>query len=246
MITATGDSTASISAPNPLDFAVNDLNVQASLEPHQVGLFAGSGGNEISQPSASSQYLAFLDGNDGPTTNVVPNFNFPPGLFELFKEAIPQFDLNGVLNWFANPEPPQCEGGKFAFCCEFGAPERASRDVKKEEETEEAKAIRLGRRKKCNECEQPSHSLIPYPSTSEFKWGNPTANFLSIKIGRADSPACHFPENEFCCFCRDRVSPKIDSLFCTFLKFKLYCIITAAKWLRMLPLTLEERSPLPR
>lgn len=96
---------------------------------------------------ASSQYLAFLDGNDV-LKNVLQKFNFPPGLFELFKEAIPQFDLNGLLTWFTQPEPPKCEDAKFAFCCELGPPERVSRDIKNGEESEEAKTIRLGRREK--------------------------------------------------------------------------------------------------
>lgn len=66
------------------------------------------------------------------------------------------------------------------------------------------------------------------------------------KIGRADNPACHFPENEFCCFCRDRVCPQTDFPFGAVLGLKFYRIITAIRCLRMLPLTLEERSPLPR
>lgn len=126
---------------------VKDVNVQTSPESYGLESFAGAGGNEVFQPTASSQYLAFLDGKDG-LTDVLPKFNFPPDLFQLFKEAIPKFDLNGVLDWFTHPEPPQCEDGKFAFCSELGPPERASRDIKNGEETEEAKTKRFGRGKK--------------------------------------------------------------------------------------------------
>lgn len=117
---------------------MKDVNVQTSPVQAEMKL-------------SNHLYSAFLDGNYW-LTNVLPKFRFPPGLFDLFKEAISQFDLNGVLNWFTQPEPPQCEDGKFAFCCDLEPPERVSRDIKNGEETEEARAIRLRRRGKCNEC----------------------------------------------------------------------------------------------
>lgn len=57
---------------------------------------------------------AFLDDLD---------MNLPPVLHRFFPSSLEEFDpITGVLMWFREPQPPDCDKGKFLFCCNLGPP----------------------------------------------------------------------------------------------------------------------------
>lgn len=73
-------------------------------------LLSPQGGSDTNIPPDKSKDSAFLfDGNDG-VTNVAP-LNFPDPLRIFFPNGLPQFDPDGIIQWFAEPTEPSCDDG---------------------------------------------------------------------------------------------------------------------------------------
>lgn len=91
------------------------LNLQGSNQ--DFTLSPDSPGNQVSTTMLSPQpdlKTAFLDDLD---------MNLPPVLHRFFPPNLEEFDpLTGVLMWFREPQPPDCDDGKFSFCCNKGPP----------------------------------------------------------------------------------------------------------------------------
>lgn len=168
------------------------LNLQGSNQ--DLTLLPDPFGNQIttttttsSPPPASN--TAFLDDLE---------MNLPPVLHRFFPPTLDEFDpITGALMWFREPQPPKCDEGKFAFCCNQGAPTGGRTNPVDAE----------SRRRKCSRCmfaldemssdRKPQKILIPY--SNRF--------FIVRKInsGGLALPGCYFTANQFCCDCKDNV-----------------------------------------
>ena len=116
----------------------------------QSDLLSQQGGSGTTTLPGNSKDSALLfDGNDG-VTNVAPP-TFPNPLRIFFPDGLPQFDPNGIIRWFSQPEEPSCDDGKFAFCCQMGP---AAFQQKKDRPiaTEERKQESTRRLRKCRNC----------------------------------------------------------------------------------------------
>ena len=125
--------------PQGQNLWLGDINLPAQQ--------AGSDTNILPDNSKDSALLP--DGNDG-VTNVAPP-NFPDPLRIFFPDGLPQFDPNGIIRWFSQSEEPSCDDGKFAFCCQMGAPafhQKKDRPIP----TEERKQEITRRLRKCRNC----------------------------------------------------------------------------------------------
>lgn len=91
------------------------LNLQGSNQ--DFTLLADPPGNQVATTILSPQTdlnTAFLDNLD---------MNLPPVLHRFFPPNLEEFDpLTGILMWFREPQPPECDDGKFSFCCNQGPP----------------------------------------------------------------------------------------------------------------------------
>ncbi|MCJ1346834.1 hypothetical protein MMC31_005052 [Peltigera leucophlebia] len=93
------------------------LNLQGSNQ--DLALLPDPFGNQDTTiPTTSSPHpdsnTAFLDDL---------NMNLPPVLHRFFPPNLEEFDpITGILMWFREPQPPECDEGKFAFCCNQGPP----------------------------------------------------------------------------------------------------------------------------
>lgn len=100
-------------------------------------------------PDTSKDSAFQFDGNDG-VTNVVPP-TFPNPLRIFFPNGLPQFDPDGVIRWFTQPQQPGCDDGKFAFCCQLGP--SSFRQMKDKPIATEEQKQEIGRRlRKCRIC----------------------------------------------------------------------------------------------
>lgn len=113
------------------------LNLQGSNQ--DLALLPDPFGNQDTTiPTTSSPHpdsnTAFLDDL---------NMNLPPVLHRFFPPNLEEFDpITGILMWFREPQPPECDEGKFAFCCNQGPPTgRRTNPIEAE-----------SRRRKCSRC----------------------------------------------------------------------------------------------
>lgn len=111
------------------------LNLQGSNQ--DFTLLPDPPGNQVTTTTLSPQpdsNTAFLDDLD---------MNLPPILHRFFPPTLEEFDpLTGILRWFREPQPPDCDDGKFSFCCNQGPP--AGRRTNLIEAS--------SRRRKCSRC----------------------------------------------------------------------------------------------
>lgn len=111
------------------------LNLQGSNQ--DLWLLPDPPGIQVATTMLSPQpdlNTAFLDNLD---------MNLPPILHRFFPPNLDEFDhLTGILIWFREPQPPDCDEGKFSFCCNQGPP-RGPRTNPNEAPS---------RRRKCSRC----------------------------------------------------------------------------------------------
>lgn len=144
-------STPSDQGSKPLKYiASNQADFLAgNLSPNNLRLLSDSVVPDINTLSGGSQDTAFRDDGTGGVTDVIPSF--PAPLINFFPSGLPEFDPNGVIRWFTRLEQPICDQGKFAFCCQQG-PARFQRSQKYSTSTEEQKAEKAQRMRKCQDC----------------------------------------------------------------------------------------------
>lgn len=115
----------------------DSLNLQGSNQ--DLSLLPDPFGNQATSiPTGSSPHpdsnTAFLDDLD---------MNLPPVLHRFFPPNLEEFDpITGIRNWFREPQPPECDQGKFAFCCNQGPPTGRATNRNEAE----------SRRRKCSRC----------------------------------------------------------------------------------------------
>ena len=124
------------------------LNLQGTDQ--DLTLLPDPFGNQVT--TISSPHLnpntAFLDDLD---------MTLPPVLHRFFPPTLEEFDpMTGLRMWLREPERPDCDEGKFAYCCNQGPPTgRRTNPV-------EAKS----RRRKCSRCMFLANEM---PSARKFK-----------------------------------------------------------------------------
>lgn len=111
------------------------LNFQGSNQ--DLTLLPDPPGDQVTTTTLSphpDSNTAFLDDLD---------MNLPSVLHRFFPPTLEEFDpITGVLMWFREPQQPDCDEGKFAFCCNQGAPSgRRTNPIGSE-----------SRRRKCSRC----------------------------------------------------------------------------------------------
>ena len=114
------------------------LNLQGSSQ--DLTLLPDPFGNQVTTTATTTSSplpdsnTAFLDDLD---------MNLPPALHRFFPPTLEEFDpITGIRMWLREPQQPNCDEGKFAFCCNQGAPTgRRTNRVEAE-----------SRRKKCSRC----------------------------------------------------------------------------------------------
>lgn len=93
------------------------LNLQGSNQ--DLTLLPDPPGNQVTATTLTPKpdsNTAFLDDLD-------MNLNLPSILQRFFGPTLEEFDpLTGILMWFRDPQPPDCDEGKFSFCCNKGPP----------------------------------------------------------------------------------------------------------------------------
>lgn len=133
---------------------INQVDLQAANLPfNQLNSASASAGPDINIPSDNSQNNALLfdDTGSGGVTDIVPSF--PAPLHDFFPNGLPKLDPNGVIRWFKSPTEPQCDSGKFAFCCQQGpAKLKWSRNPGVAPPTAEQIAEHAQRLRKCRNC----------------------------------------------------------------------------------------------
>lgn len=167
------------------------LNMQGSNQ--DFWLLPDPPGNQVTPTTLSPQpdsKTAFLDDLD---------MNLPPALHRFFPPNLEEFDpLTGILMWLREPQPPDCDEGKFSFCCNQGPPTgRRTNPI-------EASS----RRRKCSRCMCVVNSkwiFIPYSNRLLFVW--------EINTGSKTLPGCYFTANQFCCDCKDNVRLVYTSVY---------------------------------
>lgn len=99
---------------------INSIDLEASnMWSNWLTSGSASVGADNNTPSYNSQNTALLSGDDtGGVTDVLPSF--PAPLIDFFPNGLPKFDPDGVIRWFNRPTKPDCDTGKFAFCCQKG------------------------------------------------------------------------------------------------------------------------------
>lgn len=133
------------------EISTNQVDLQGGgLSPNQFNLFPGSAEPDPSTLLDSSQDSALLfDGNDG-VTNVLPPLGIPAP--DIFPNGFPKFiDPDGILRWLNKPKRPDCDNGKFLFCCQLGPP-RPLLDPNTPYESAERMAERQTRMRECVPC----------------------------------------------------------------------------------------------
>lgn len=130
-------------ASNQADFLAGNLS------PNNLRLFSDSVVPDINTLSDGSQDTAFRVDGTGGVTDVLPSF--PAPLIDFFPRGLPEFDPDGVIRWFSEPEKPICDQDKFALCCQQG-PARFQRGRGEGTPTEEQKAEHAQRMRKCRDC----------------------------------------------------------------------------------------------
>lgn len=124
---------------------------------------SNQGGSDTNTPLDIPKDSALLfDGSDG-VTNVAPP-TFPNPLRVIFPDGLPQFDPAGAIRWFTEPVKPQCDNGKFAFCCQEGPPGFQQKKDKPPATQERKEEIRR-RLRKCRNCKshwEVNNQYLPY------------------------------------------------------------------------------------
>lgn len=153
-----------------------------------------------SLPSSTNKLGFKLDGLD--------EAPFPIPLIRFFQIRLPEFHDDGTRQWLPEQKPPTCEGTYYLFCCEQGAPTngvgRSSRRTKDD--------INLSKRRRiCKRCKLPERRSLAF-----LIHCNRERTGLIVDIWTIDNKhfaQCYFPENIFCCFCRDGVSLFFPTFF---------------------------------
>lgn len=132
-----------------------------TISSNQFNLFPGPAELDINTPLDSSQDSASLfDGNDG-VTNVLPSLDIP--VPDIIPNGFPKFiDPEGILRWLNKPKRPDCDNGKFLFCCQLGPP-RPLLDPSTPYESEERMVERQRRMRECVPCKQPGNFSDLHP-----------------------------------------------------------------------------------
>lgn len=131
-------------------FVLSAALAEQRLSSNQFNLFPGPAEPDIKNSLDGSQDSALLfDGNDG-VTNVLPPLGNP--LRDIFPYGFPEFpDPEGILRWLFKPKRPDCDNGKFLFCCQLGPP-RPLLDPNTPFESPERMAERQTRMRECVPC----------------------------------------------------------------------------------------------
>lgn len=133
------------------EISTNQVDLQGGgLSPNQFNLLPRPAEPDISTLVDSSQDSALLsDGNDG-VTSVLPPLGNP--IPDIFPNGIPQFiDPEGILRWLKEPKRPDCDNGKYLFCCQLG-PARPLLGPNTPIESAERMAERQTRMRECVPC----------------------------------------------------------------------------------------------
>lgn len=133
---------------------INSINLEASnIWPNRLTSGSASAGADNNNPWYNSQNTAFLfDDDTGGVTDVLPSF--PAPLIDFFPNGLPKFDPDGVIRWFKHPTRPNCDTGKFAFCCQKGPAQLyRSRKTGAAPLTAEQIAEHAQKLRKCRNCE---------------------------------------------------------------------------------------------
>lgn len=140
---------------NGIAYSTNQVDLQAANPPfNQLNSASASAGTDINNPSDNSQNTALLFDNTGGSGGLIDTLPlFPAPLHDFFPNGIPKFDPNGVIRWFNRPREPNCDSGKFAFCCQQGpAKLKWSRNPNAAPPTAEQIAEHAQRLRKCRNC----------------------------------------------------------------------------------------------
>lgn len=133
---------------------INSIDLEASsIWPNPLTSASASTGADSDSPSYNSQNTALLSDDDaGGVTDVLPSL--PTPLIDFFPNGLPKFDPDGVIRWFNRPTRPNCDTGKFAFCCQKGPAQLyRSRKPGAAPPTAEQIAEHAQRLRKCRNCE---------------------------------------------------------------------------------------------
>lgn len=141
---------------------------------------------------------------------------------EILIPSVPTQILEGVPDTtdesLSNLKKPECKVNKYLFCCQKAAPKLKGGKIT----TGRAPAVEpkvhpdfieyAQRRRKCHSCRLNPPPLILSVLFSclsnliqAVKGRRLQISLLGGGIGSADDPACHWPENIFCCYCKDNV-----------------------------------------
>ena len=140
---------------NGIAYSIDQVDLQvANLPFNQLNSVSASAGPDTNTPSDNSQNNALLfdnTGGSGGLTDILPPL--PAPLHDFFPNGLPKLDPDGVIRWFDRPREPNCDSGKFAFCCQQGpAKLKRSRKSGVAPPTAEQIAEHGQRLRKCRNC----------------------------------------------------------------------------------------------
>lgn len=137
-------------------------------------------------------------GGEGGTDISIPSVPFNP--VQLFN-GVPEY-IDNIRQWFRAPKEPNCRDGKYAFCCQKPAPKRKRGSDPGRPPNGKPQEYSQ-RRAACTTCRcfLPSARFLFFQSLTPLRMSKKLIKFS----GSPNNPVCKFPENIFCCFCRDQV-----------------------------------------
>lgn len=121
ILTAT-QAAQTLSSPQLQDsseISTNQVDLQGEgLSPNQFNLFPSLAKSDPNTLLDSPQNCVLLF--DG-IANVLPPLGIP--IPDVLPNGFPEFpDPEGILRWLNKPKRPDCDNGKFLFCCQLGPP----------------------------------------------------------------------------------------------------------------------------
>lgn len=215
-----GDQTATVQGSTNAfdDSAVNPSNVQ-SPNPLLNGQFDPS---SIQVHGVENTALLFDEssggGEIGGTDMTIP---FVP---TQILEGVPEF-IDAIGQWLKNRKKPECKVNKHLVCCQKGAPKlhggkfSVGRAPYVEPKVHPELLEYSQRRRECRSCRQNPlisvlspvfQNLLSYRNLQDIE--DRLTKFVVGSIGSEDHPACQWPENVFCCYCKDFVRTKHNFL----------------------------------
>lgn len=209
-----GDLAATFQGQSDLfgGFAVNPSNLQGSnLSPNdQFGPFP-------SQVNGNDNTALLFDesaGGGGGAGSLIPSVPIQ------ILDGVPEL-IDPVGWWLSNPKEPECKKNKYLYCCQKGAPKlrngkvTTGRSPVVEPKVLDDPAEYSQRRKICKNCTNPLIYLFHLSNIEVFKISyKGLQSSMWVGIGSAGDPACQWPENIFCCYCKDAVRTTTKHAFC--------------------------------